>query len=233
MTDTTAALPSINKEATVSASKPSDESKYYTLAEVALHNIASDCWVSLFGRVLDLTPLLTEQNQVSERAIPIIKAAGTDVSGWFEEATREPRSFIDVATGLPTPLHQVLHTLPVEPRSDLTVPAIPWWNDEKYCVGLLSKQGMQLKMVNTFTSKTTKFSCCAEERLVEIQERFLEWNAHARSYTWKAILDGSIVPLDMSLTLEANGIDLPTADLDEEDLMPTILLYFNDDLTTA
>ena len=31
---------------------------WYTPAEVRLHNCAADCWVSVFGKVYDLTPLL-------------------------------------------------------------------------------------------------------------------------------------------------------------------------------
>lgn len=33
---------------------------YFSRAEIAQHNVASDCWVSFFGLVHDLTPLIKE-----------------------------------------------------------------------------------------------------------------------------------------------------------------------------
>ena len=33
---------------------------YYTPTEVAYHNTASDCWVSFFGKVYDLSKLIQE-----------------------------------------------------------------------------------------------------------------------------------------------------------------------------
>lgn len=72
----------------------------------------------------------------------------------------------------------------------------------------------------------------ALESMWEILHRYLPYNAHAASYTWK--YEGK--NLNMDYTLEENGI------LDEEEEMdylnmdgtlyiPAILLYFNDDLT--
>jgi len=34
--------------------------KYFTADEISMHNCASDCWVSIFDNVYDLTPLLEE-----------------------------------------------------------------------------------------------------------------------------------------------------------------------------
>ncbi|XP_078064812.1 cytochrome b5 domain-containing protein 1 isoform X1 [Mustelus asterias] len=73
---------------------------------------------------------------------------------------------------------------------------------------------------------------CGEEAVNDILERYLDYNAHAASYTWK--YNG--VPLRMDKTLEDNGI------VDEDELFyelqmepeiyrQSILLYFNDDLT--
>jgi cytochrome b involved in lipid metabolism len=33
---------------------------YFLPSEVAIHNVESDCWVSLLGNVYDLTPLLAQ-----------------------------------------------------------------------------------------------------------------------------------------------------------------------------
>jgi hypothetical protein len=82
---------------------------------------------------------------------------------------------------------------------------------------------------------------CSEESLLDIQDRYLALNAHAKGYTWKRL--GKV--LDMTLTLDGNGVEgNPFGDEDEEDLMdclemnfdeylPVIQLYFSDDLTVA
>jgi cytochrome b involved in lipid metabolism len=74
-------------------SKPASESmhlprpyklrRYYLNAEVAVHNTKDDCWVSFFGQVFDLTRLL-QDNYTSEQCDPIVLAAGTDITHWFE-----------------------------------------------------------------------------------------------------------------------------------------------------
>lgn len=75
-----------------------------------------------------------------------------------------------------------------------------------------------------------------EETINEILERYMLINKHAKSYTWKNI-EGKL--LDMEKNLEENGIidedgmydelDVP----DEDRHIPAILIYFDDDLTTA
>merc|ERR1719183_2204971 len=67
--------------------------RYYTSADVAPHNKSHDCWVSYFGNVYDLTPLLAEYS--GPLATPIIDAAGTDISHWFDETTGQPKTHID------------------------------------------------------------------------------------------------------------------------------------------
>ena len=70
--------------------------------------------------------------------------------------------------------------------------------------------------------------------MTEIRDRYLKYNAHAASYTWKYNKRN----LDMSKTLQDNNI----ADDDEEFYqlsmnddwyLQAIHLYFNDDLTEA
>lgn len=83
-----------------------------------------------------------------------------------------------------------------------------------------------------------------EETIVEIRERYLERNAHARSYTWKAMRDTadnpdrSFVPLDMEKTLAENGIADESAVFNElgvpaDTFSAVVHLYYNDDLTVA
>ena len=75
---------------------------------------------------------------------------------------------------------------------------------------------------------------CSEELLSEIQDRYLLYNRHAGSYTWK--YNG--VNLDMEKTLEENGI--PDEDeefynlrMNENEFLQVVHIYFNDDLTEA
>lgn len=73
---------------------------------------------------------------------------------------------------------------------------------------------------------------CSEETLAEILRRYLHYNAHARSYTWKHC--GTT--LDMSKTLDQNKVpdddhELQDLRLDPDRFIPSVQLYFNDDLT--
>lgn len=68
----------------------------------------------------------------------------------------------------------------------------------------------------------------------EIQDRYLKYNAHAASYTWK--YNGR--NLDMNKTLEENGVldeseEFYKLSMNDEHFLPAIHLYFNDDLTEA
>ena len=75
---------------------------------------------------------------------------------------------------------------------------------------------------------------CSEETMSEIQDRYVRYNAHASSYTWK--YDGH--DLNMNKTLQENGVrdeseDFYKLGLDEDQFLPALHLYFNDDLTEA
>ena len=59
---------------------------YYTPKDVAVHNAYNDCWVSLFNKVYDLTKLLHD-NHTKPECDPIVLAAGTDITHWFDPAT--------------------------------------------------------------------------------------------------------------------------------------------------
>jgi len=68
----------------------------------------------------------------------------------------------------------------------------------------------------------------------EILQRYLKYNAHAASYTWK--YDGQL--LDMGKTLTENGIEDEDEEfyqlgMDAEVWTSALHLYFNDDLTEA
>jgi len=57
--------------------------RFYTPSEVAKHNTADDVWVSKFNKVFDLT-LLLDSNKGKTECDPIVLAAGTDITHWFD-----------------------------------------------------------------------------------------------------------------------------------------------------
>jgi len=85
----------------------------YTPEEVSTHNTANDCWVSFFNEVYDLTNLI--QKNYGPEVEPIIKAAGTDISHWFDPKTRDPKVKVSAKTGATeyfTPNGRYLHVPP-------------------------------------------------------------------------------------------------------------------------
>ncbi|XP_039250818.2 cytochrome b5 domain-containing protein 1-like [Styela clava] len=210
---------------------------FYTPNEVGLHNTIKDVWVSYLGKVYDLTPLCEEYSG-DILLKPIISNAGKDISHWFDDKTADIRTHIDRKTGTRkyhTPHGRFVHVPPSCPASDWANDfGRPWWKDNKYEVGVLSAKTRLIRIVNTLTSQEQIIEVCSEENMHEILKRYLKYNAHASSYTWKH--DG--VPLDMNKTLEENGIsdqdgDFYDLSMDYEQWTPGIHLYFNDDLTEA
>ncbi|KAL5013710.1 hypothetical protein ScPMuIL_007980 [Solemya velum] len=212
-------------------------SKYFTPNEVAIHNTVEDLWVSFLGKVYDVTPLC-EKYKGDVLLKPIIQAAGKDISHWFNQRTKEIRTHIDPLTNCSLPYcpnGRFVHIPPPYPDSDWANDfGRPWWKDDSYCVGILSKKTRYIKIINTLTSQDQVIEVCSEETMSEILERYRKYNAHAGSYTWK--YNGT--NLNMENTIEENGI----ADEDEEfyklsmnddTFLQAIHLYFNDDLTEA
>jgi hypothetical protein len=119
--------------------------KYFTPEEVAMHNCADDCWVSIYDKVLNLTPLIKSNR--GTLAIPVIKAAGTSISHWFDEETRDIKTFIDPEKNIRmpyTPAGRFIHVPPPDPRDDSPSIDVPWWQDESYVAGHVSRT----KLVN-------------------------------------------------------------------------------------
>lgn len=108
----------------------------------------------------------------------------------------------------------------------------PWWKDDKYFVGMLSFKTRRIRVLNTHTLEEQTVEVCAEETMNEILQRYMPYNSHAESYTWKYQENN----MDMSKTLEENGVvdeseEFFDLGMDEEEYLPSIMLYFNDDLT--
>lgn len=136
------------------------------------------------------------------------------------------------------PYGRFLHVAPPEPTASWrTEGLLPWWRNPKYVVGKLTHKVRWLELVNVLTQQRHDLEVCSEETLEDIQARYLsKFNSHAGSYTWKHLDDDDFVPLDMSKTLDENGIPdesplLEELDMDEHQYKPIIYLYFNDDLT--
>eukprot|EP00397_Hematodinium_sp_SG-2012_P059346 GEMP01075950.1.p1 GENE.GEMP01075950.1~~GEMP01075950.1.p1 ORF type:complete len:230 (+),score=46.82 GEMP01075950.1:46-735(+) len=211
--------------------------RYYTFDEVQAHDKANDCWVSYFGNVYDLTMLLAVNK--GHLAMPIIRAAGSDVSHWFDEKTRMPKTFIDPDTlceEFNYPQGRYIHVPPMFPTTDFDdVADTPWWTEKgQYWVGKLTSAVRKIRIMNLLTKQSDEVQVPAEETLEEIQNRYLENNFHAKSYVWKRL--GK--PLDLQKTLEENGLTDETQEylklgMDPDDHIPTIHLYFLDDLTTG
>ena len=76
--------------------------RFYTPKEVAAHNISGDVWVSLFDKVYDLT-LLINKNHKRPECDPIVLAAGTDITHWFDPVTQKVSLLSHSHQALPNP----------------------------------------------------------------------------------------------------------------------------------
>ena len=95
-----------------------------------------------------------------------------------------------------------------------------------------------VRIVNTLSKQEVILEVCTEETMQQILDRYMDYNGHASSYTWKALDNGDFRPLDMSKTLEQNGIYDETKEferlrIDRDFYVPVLHLYYNDDLTVA
>ena len=135
------------------------------------------------------------------------------------------------------PNGRFLHVPPSSPNSnfDEVEFTVPWWvDDARYCIGKLTTKTRFIRIVNTLTKGDDKIEVASEESLNEILDRYLEFNAHGASYTWKRL--GKV--LDMSANLTTNGIpderdELTERGIADDEYIPAIHLYFNDDLTIS
>jgi hypothetical protein len=210
--------------------------RYYIIPDVQVHNTAFDCWVTFFHEVYDLTPLLF-QYRGDPLCEPIIKAAGTDITHWFDPETRDPKTYIDPVSNLRVvycPWGRYLHVPPIDPSASFDNSfSVPWWKDrQRYYIGQLTIKMRKIRLINMLSKQDDTIEVASEETLEEILDRYLPLNDHAASYTWKRL--GR--PLDMELTLGGNGIEDDTdtyrdLNIDEDYYIPAIHLYYNDDLT--
>lgn len=169
---------------------------------------------------------------------PLIDSAGQDISHWFDQKTNDLKKHIDPNIGCPayyTQHGRFSHVPPPYPTSNWANDfGKPWWKNDAYCIGILSKKTRFIKIKNALTLQNQIIEVCSEENMNEILERYLKYNDHAASYTWK--YDCNV--LDMNKTLAENGIvdddpDFFTLRMREDDdsHLQSVILYYNDDLT--
>uniref|UniRef100_A0A6A7GE06 Cytochrome b5 domain-containing protein 1 n=1 Tax=Hirondellea gigas TaxID=1518452 RepID=A0A6A7GE06_9CRUS len=211
--------------------------QYFSKAEVAIHNVETDCWVSAFNRVYDVTRLVAAHKGLLTK--PLIQNAGKDVSHWFDSRSYEVLTHIDQKSGLRVPYTPEGRFVHVSPGAVPTTSwnsdfEKEWWKDDNYIIGRLTMKSRNVRIINTLTGQKNTIQVCLEETLGDIQNRYLPFNAHASSYSWKYL--GK--PLDMLKTLAENGVQDDTAEftrlsIQEDFYLPAIHLYFKDDLTVA
>lgn len=80
--------------------------------------------------------------------------------------------------------------------------AIPWWKNQQYFIGKLTKKSQFIRIINTLSDTEDKLEVPREETIWEILNRYEEINIHAKSYTWKRKGKN----LNMDTTLAENGI---------------------------
>ena len=75
---------------------------------------------------------------------------------------------------------------------------IAWWNDtDSYMIGRLTKKVRRITLLNTLTKDGQDLEVASEETLNEILDRYLNYNIHAASYTWKRL--GKVLDMDKTL----------------------------------
>ena len=147
--------------------------RYYTKNDVSKHFQSGDLWITMFNRVLDLSPLI-QDNFTSALCKPLIDNAGKDISHFFNPKTQEPLTRIDASTGNKvffTPYGRFLHVLPVQATSEAELMpknGIPWWRDTKYRIGLLSEKERRVRVINMLTHQEHVVGCPCEETIEEI-----------------------------------------------------------------
>lgn len=90
---------------------------------------------------------------------PILEAAGTDISNWFDEETKDIKKHVDPQTNILVPYlprGRVVHVPPSYPTTDwITNFGTPWWKDKRYVIGQLTKMVRSVKITNTLTRNDT------------------------------------------------------------------------------
>ncbi|KAH0571354.1 Cytochrome b5-like Heme/Steroid binding domain-containing protein [Spironucleus salmonicida] len=192
---------------------------FFTPKEIKEHCTPSDCWVSKFGKVYDYTNLIKRSPAKLVEALS--RSAGEDVSSWFDPTTGDfykisnPLDENDryrLPLGLPTlhtadvysPIQQEIDHQPIT-TVDAASPTVenPWWRDQSYCIGNLTKNAREIDILNSLTSQKHRLEVADELTIAEIAGRYNRFNSNCLTgYQWR--FDGQ--PLKMDDTLTNNKI---------------------------
>ncbi len=214
----------------------------FCASDVAQHCTAESLWVSIASRglVFDVTPLAA----LGDEAGPLLARGGQDVSHWFDADGLTVKSRVDpltLARAAFTPDGRFPHIAPLAPVTGWAQDwEEPWWRDARFVVGRLTARPRAVSIVNSLTGDEHTLEVGAEQTVGEIATKFLTFNAHARGYTWRALVGDRMKALDMDATLAENGVpddaeELETLGLDARDpkLLPVLLLEYDDTRTIA
>lgn len=125
---------------------------------------------------------------IEKEARPLIAAAGSDITFWFDSNTREPRTKVNTVTGQTQFYCPNGEYLQLKAENE-----IKWWKDTNNIIGKLTKKSRKIRLINMLTDHATILDVPTEETISQILTRYKKHNKHGGSYTWKRL--GR--PLDM------------------------------------
>ncbi|KAJ1526824.1 hypothetical protein ONE63_008392 [Megalurothrips usitatus] len=174
--------------------------------EVMAHSSEGDVWVSVFGRVLDVSDLASPDpagpSGLGGRLL--FALAGKDVSHWFEPDCSQVATFVHPSSGAAAPLWPV--------PTATGPPGPPWWRDPARVRGLLTARPRPIRIVDALTGLQVLLSVCSEDSLARVLQRCDAFDSDEARYECVRADDADGRPLDRSRTLLENGIE------DERDL---------------
>ena len=212
-----------------------DRPKYFTREDLESHCTSDSAYVSVYNTVFDVSDPIAKHFR-TKGAENLLRHAGKDISHFFHHETKQPiiknaflRETIQNRSN-DILLHFEENVLDSKPKNKET----PWFVDSKNMIGILSANEVTIRIVNTLTFDEDFLIVPVEESLNEICKRYLKFNYHAKSYTWKDIEHRK---LKMEKTLEQNGILEDNLLMDYLNIpekqrpVSSVFLHFNDDLT--
>jgi hypothetical protein len=176
-----APAPDVDTASATRAPRRQKAARWFMRKDVALHCHHGDLWLSVLGRVLNLTGLVAKHSGSSVQ--PLIDAAGTDVSHWFDPSTGDVRTHV-------SPLTE--HEAPYTPRrnggvaflhvpdhsrvgSDVEAPPeVPWWRDESLMVGRLTARSRKVRLLNMESTLEVTLEVPSEEIIGDIATRYIK-----------------------------------------------------------
>lgn len=139
---------------------------YFLPTEVVVHNNSKDCWISHMDGVYDLTAFC-QLWKGTDYIKPLLALAGKDISHWFDHEKNDIKYYIHQITGKSVPYcpHGPIPDVPpiasVSSSSYLSTSSsrvswrplnkCPWWLDDKYRIGNLTKNSRPCRIINVLT----------------------------------------------------------------------------------